>query len=459
MKLLYVTIYLALSSSLALSALQRGKYTYPTDDNELAYNTISRSSVKIYNQISKLQKIKLLILNGEIDKAEILLNNSGTEENFNKKIQLRYMAMIKFIQGNYKEVITGLNEPEMLNIDTLPSTCLLKTLSYAILNKTKLLSKFWKVCRESSISYSDTSLTWMQVIVDLKTSKNRNYVQDLMSQVNIDNTDKEFLRIYLKLALYLNSEDKIIERFKFFGKQPLEDEITRELIGFNYFRNGQLVKAEQLLRGIKSSNAETFRGNIYLYQKKYNLAYAQYKLALQMKGNSQNALERLLPLSWKLKQWNDSLSYVQKIETTSNNETENNTLLAATLTMMKKHKTAEKILQRIRILANKGEPIEVSQLLALNQMELAKTEEIEEYVYDSCAGQDGLNCWYLIASSTWKSLTENLTNEVPIHAKTTDLIDKYTSKVFDDPIIEEIFVSQKNIEEMDNSLINLVPIE
>mgnify|MGYP000430454011 CR=1 FL=1 len=85
MKSLYVIIFLVINLS-AYAATPRNTYKYPTNENEVSLNTINQSSVMIYRQLSSLQKIKLLILNGEIDKADILLNASRSSEDYNKKI-------------------------------------------------------------------------------------------------------------------------------------------------------------------------------------------------------------------------------------------------------------------------------------------------------------------------------------------------------------------------------------
>ena len=85
-------------------------------------------------------------------------------------------------------------------------------------------------------------------------------------------------------------------------------------LGFGGHNAVVLVKAFEYIEGLSSPNSENIRGNLFLAQKKYELAYAQFKLALKRKVNSQNSLERIIPISWMLKQWKDGLEYIDKLK-------------------------------------------------------------------------------------------------------------------------------------------------
>jgi hypothetical protein len=448
-----INIFLGLSVARSQS---KAKYAYPKGKAELQQNSIIQWSVENFSHQEKLKEIKFNIVNGNFDYAKILLNEADLTSNFTKTIQLRYLALIYFIEGNYQFVLNTLNKKEMKNFSVQAKVCFMKVLSEIILDRNENAAISWRACRDATSTYSETNLAWMQIIVDLKTSKDKSYVDKLFKQINIDNVEEKYLRIYLKLALFLNKQDKIIPRFKYFGKSPLENKIQRELIGLNYYRNGDLTKAYQLLEGIDTANAEVFKGNIFLFQKKYELAFAQYKLALQRKSNSRNALDRLIPLSWKLNQWNEGLTFLQRIPLHVDETIENYTLMAAYLTMANKHNSARTYINKIIQLTNKGEPIEVSQISVLNLLKLKNYDLIEDSAASSCSANDGMNCWLLFAINSWEDLGEYTETDKKIHTGQVNLADRLLNGKDTTPIEEDTLLNQKDIQELDNDLINLI---
>lgn len=384
--LMYIIFLLTCNHSFA-----KTKYNYPKDKFGILENTIISQSISEQKQIAHLQKIKYLIINGNLNSAKILLKEANLNENFSKSTQYRYLAIINFIQKNYSEVIKILSDSTMNDFTAIQNTCMMKILSLLILNKIERAKLDWKVCRDSLINKSPTNLAWMDTIFLLKTSNDPKKIDKIFQGISVDNLENDQLRLYLKLAFYLNKQDKILDRFQYFGENVLSDPIYRELIGLNYFRAGKLEKAYSILENLETTNAEVFKGNLYLFQKKYELAYAQYKLALQKKNNSLNAIERLLPLSWQLEQWTEGLDYAQRLNATKNQKIEHLTLISAFLTMMDKHKTAKKKLQEILQMTNQGQAHEVSQILVYNGLSLNNYDDVQNFSYQSCKSLDGLN--------------------------------------------------------------------
>ena len=456
MKLFTVTIFLLIFITQTFARdYKRFNLIYPKTSSELKLNSALNWSMDNFNAQSRLQEIKYLIINGNLDRAKILLNETSLSIDFTKQIQYRYHALISFLEGNYEHVINLLSKPIMIDFTIQSKVCFLKILSLIILERPKQVSKEWKTCREATLPHSDSNLTWMQTIVDLKTTDNKEYINSFFKNLDIDRYGKRYLRIYLKLALYLNQQSKIIPRFKFFGKAPLEDEIERELIGLNYYRNGNLQKAYKLLEGLSSANAEVFKGNLYLHQKKYEPAYAQFKLALNKKSNSQNALERLLPLSWKLNQWEEGIDFLKRMRINGKNSVEQDTLMSVFTSMANQHALANYYLKRVEKKTNLTAPIEVSQVKVLNALKQKKYLEIIDPAIKSCSGNDGINCWFIIALNSWDSLIEMLGKDTVIHKDLVQLSDKWRSSNITNPIVEEKLLDQKLIEELDNDLINL----
>jgi hypothetical protein len=411
---------------------------------------------RILSKISKVQKIKLYIINGDLDKAKILLKKATLTQDFTKQTQYRYLSIINFIEGNYKLALKILDEPEMKGFSPYTRTCITKVLSLIILDENEKVKIEWNRCRNSLISKSPTRLAWLETIVKLKTSKNPQTVENIFKDVAIDNSFNNELRIYLKLALFLNMEEKIIPRFKYFGFDQIKNFRTRELIGLNHFRNGDLVKAYQFLENLETVNAEVFKGNIYLYQEKYDLAYAQFKLAIKKKQNSTNTLERIIPLSWKLAQWDQGYNYASSITYTKSQFIQNMTLKAAFLTMSDRNKEAQVILKKISNITHSSNPVEVSQIYALNALFHGEYSDAENYSTQTCYTGDALNCWLAMQLSTWEDFSELVKRKQDIHVEVEDLVTKLTESKINKPIIDNIYLDQKIIEELDNNLIDLV---
>ena len=457
MKTLYVSICLALSYHSLAFPLPRGVFQYPETAFKFDEELKERQNKSSQQSMLLLQKIKFLIIKGNLDFAKVLLKEASLSDDFSKKIQLRYLSIINFIEGNYKQVNKILSQPIMQNIEVGPKTCIMQTLSFLFRKKIDQVEKTWRNCADSAGAYSSNNLIWMRIMVGLHTNKTPNYIENIFKETKIDTVKAEQLRIFLKLALYLNQQEKIIPRFNLFSENVLMDDVLRELIGFNYFRAGNLTKAFSLIEPLSTANSEVFKGNIYLFQKKYPQAFAQYKLALQRKNNSQNAIRQLIPLSWQLKEYQEGLDYLQKNPISNENSVEFYTLMAAFLVMDKKFYSAEKILNKVIDITNKGQPLEVNQLYSYTSLKNQNYSAALLYSASSCDANDGLNCWLYMTGSEWSGLLEKIHTDKSQHEGAEDLLALNIKSVRNEKLIELNPVDQRKIEEMDNNLIDLMP--
>ena len=435
---------------------KRGVFKYPYGRIESMNNSIVRSNLDIQKSQDFLREIKFHILNGQLDQAKILLKEATITSNFTKAIQYRYLATIYFIEGNYRETLNILNQIEMSEFTTQAKVCFMKVISYLILEDEKNIKKSWRTCKDASIGYSPSNLAWMNVLVNMKITKDENYVENIFKEINIENIAKEDITTILKLSLYLSQQKELIPRFQFLGKEVLEDTIKRELIGFNYYRDNDLVRSFKLLSTISTANAEVFKGNILLARKKFELAYAQFKLALNTKTNSKNAIDRLLPLAWKLEKWDEGINFLQKTEFHKSKRVEAYTLMAAFLTMANKHNATKIYLNKIASINNKSAPLEIAQIRVFNSLIQKDEDNIIKYANQSCNAKDGINCWLLIAMNSWESLITEIDSKKKIHTGLKGLSKELANKKYDNPIQEEVLVEQRYIKELDNNLIQIV---
>lgn len=444
-----------LSSNAAIAAA-RFDYDYPAGAKVLETSNKQKSSVKEFAALELIQSAKYLMINGELDKAKLLLKEATLSTDFSKKTQLRYLAMIHFIEGNYQLAANIFERKDIQGFTGKGRYCTLNVLTLLILDKTTKAKSEYKLCRELIVGQASSSLLWLDTLVDLKLNPLKVDTNKIFESVFVENLNGDNLRIYLKLALYLNKQNLVIPRFQYFSEETLSNPLFRELIGMNYYRNLDLVKAYQVMESSNDPNSEVFKGNILLLQNKFEAAYAQYKLALKAKDNSTNALERLIPLAWDLEQWSDGIHFIEKFKFTKAQELEQLSLKAAFLTMQNKPEKIDTILKQINVYTKKGDPIEVTQLKTLNSINKNQIPELEFNAYKSCLKKDGLHCWLLFSLVNWDEAPELLKQDLPIHPSGLESYKSLMVSVAKTPLTEEVFIDQKDIEELDNELIELL---
>lgn len=437
---------------------KRFPVSYPAGEKEVKNNNISAASARDYASIELIRSAKFLMINGDLEKARLLLKEVYLTTDFSKKTQLRYLAMINFIEGNYLESTKILGRKDMQSFTEKSRYCVMNLISLLILDKKDRLKIEYKSCRESISNKAEVDLVWLDALIKINTADGSFKSEDLFKNIFIENLEQDQLRIYLKLAIYLGQPKKVIPKFKVLSEETLSDPLFRELMGMNYFRNLDLVKAYQLLENSSDPNAEVFKGNILLLQQKYEAAFAQYKLALKQKENSANALERIIPLAWSLNQWQEGIDYIKRFKFNKGDELKKLTLLAAFQTMQQKPKKVKNTLKYINKLTKKGDPIEVLQVSSLNSLMTENERELESIVYRACLKKDGVHCWLLFALSAWDEPSQALKSKERLHLGSLNNYRPYFESVKTAPLTEEVFVDQKDIEELDNDLIEILTL-
>jgi predicted negative regulator of RcsB-dependent stress response len=462
--LLFSTQVFALNTSLIKEALtnniqktNRGQFEYPKNQSELEGLDYYRKLKANQTIQSNLAAIKYQIINGNLERAKMMLLQSKYSDGYSKVIQFRYLSIIHFIQGNYEKSLSFLTKEDMYNISFEKNICLLRTLNYLILNKVNLGNTEWNRCVNATLGKSPTSHLWMTTLVKLKLNDEKNITNIPLKNINIENETGDFLRLFLKLALYLNKQGHVLSRIQYMNTDNFKDPQIRELIGLLYYRNGNILNSFRFVEDLNSPNAENIKGNIFLTQKKYELAYAQYKLALNKKINSRNSLERIIPVAWLLKQWDDGYNYVDRLAVDPKDLSNKLTIKAAFLTQQKKYKEAKKVLTKIVIGSRNSQSPEVNQLFSYNAMMLKDLTLTNKYSDQACKNLDGVNCWLQFQLNTWENFPLTLQRDGDISSNNSDLLDEYTSAIKKDSLEEDVYVNQVDIEELDNNIIRLLP--
>lgn len=435
----------------------RGKFTYPKNPDGLLESDFNRKMIQNETISKRLGAIKYSMINGNLEKAKVMLLQSKYTDDFSRVVQYRYLGMIHFIQGNYKQSQEFLTHKSMYNISSNDKLCLLRTLNFVILEELPKAKLEWNRCLDATVNASKTQHIWMNTILKLKLNNEPKITEVPLKKINIENEQGDYLRLFLKMALYLNQQDKIFDRLSFLSEAAFADPEIRELIGMLYYRQGKLVKAYEFIEDLESPNSENIKGNLFLAQKKYELAYGQFKLALKKKVNSQNALERIIPVAWILRQWEDGLEYIEKLKVDPVDKYNKIALKAAFLTQAGKYAEAENQLKIIVQGSNDAQSSEVNQLFSYNSIMLKDNKTSEKYADKACRFQEGLNCWVQFHFAIWENFALTAHRDEKILEGSSDLSKEYTSSFTKNSIEEDLYVNQKDIEELDNDIIRLLP--
>jgi len=408
---------------------------------------------KIQFQLQKhhreeLKKIKYFLLNGELRMASIYMMKIAHSNNKFKPIIYRYLSYIHFIDGNYSMAEAYLNSFELLKYPHFSKICVLNTLNKIVLNQLNKLEEHWLRCKTENYKGLNLSASkWLETLIELKLRPRIGMTQIPFKKVNFSQLSNTELRTLLKMAMYLNQEKLILDELDRFEVEQLKDIEVRELLGQILFRSGLFAKAYEYIEDLKTPNAESMKGNLYILREKYELAYAQFKLALDKKINSVNAMDRLLPLAWILKDWQYGGELSQSTIVPPNKFIEKLTLLAAFHLQAGDLKKSLNVIEKIYEKSKKGEALDVTQMATFLGLMLSNSKMMLKNAEISCHHLDVNNCWLLLQSHHWENLSMLVKKEGEIKHK--NIIDELKEKDISNPIEEKIYINQKDIEELD----------
>lgn len=413
----------------------------------------------LFSEISReskdLKKAKYYLLNGKVKEAELQLSKLAYSNTKLKPIIYRYLAILSFVQGKYEKSQIYLSLPELNKFPDYARVCTLQILNQIILDKVANLEENWEKCRVGNAQrFKSLNLLWLDTLVKIKVDHREGVTKVPFEKVRLDTLSIQDLKTLLKLSIYLNQDSMILKEINRLKVEDFKDQELREIIGHIYYRNGQLVNAYRFVEDLKTPNAETIKGNLYILRGQYEIAYAQFKLALEIKQNSVNALERLLPLSWILGDWSNGSIYAENLSADPRQLPHKLTLLTAFMIQRGEFEKAEKLLYYISQ-QGKGTHLDVTQLHSFTNLMRSKNEDLEKVASLSCQQYDLVNCWILYQNAQWQNFPFMVRRQGEIEhgQKWKELVSENPNN----PLTETVYVNQLDIEELDDSLVELIP--
>lgn len=410
-------------------------------------------------QKEDLKRVKYYLINGEVRMAKMYLRQMMLTEPRLRPLGYRYLGMLEFILGNYQESLKELKRPELNKFGNYQKVCVLRILNQIILNDLFDLEDQWDRCLLENIKEMQSNrLLWLETLVRLKTAPSENTLIAPFKYNKIFSLPNEDIKITLKLALYLNQESLVLPEIMQLTLDAILDPEIRELAGLILFRAKKFSLSYKFIEDLNTANINNIKGNLYLMQNKYELAFAQFKLALIQKQNSLNAMERALPLAWEIGQWEEGTKLAEQVITSPEGAMSKLALTSAFYVQRGLYKEAEKRLDYITTYSTEGENLTVTQLYAYNHLMQKKSLETMKYADLSCKAYDLAQCWLLYQFSYWDHFPLTVLRDEPLF-KNTNWWDDESALTTISALKETIYVNQKDIEELDDALIKLIPAQ
>jgi len=409
----------------------------------------------IYRDIQNILKAKYKIISGDLNVAEFLLERIDENSSTLIAIKSRYLGLISFIRGDYKKAIDFLDHPTLNNTKGFRHTCVIKIVSLMALDANDKIAELGSRCVFANEANSKNEGFWLDLTSKMKIKNVKSVNAQLIKDSQRITGDDELTKVWLKTALYLNKEFDILKGISILSDSAFQSKKIRELVGFLYLRNNDFDRALNFIEDIDSANAENIKGVVNLKKKEYELAWGHFQLALNKKSDSQNSLERAIPLAFILKEYQAGLNMIKNVHNRVLDKRKKATVNIAFLIGIKDFEKAKNELTIVKNQFNGLPPYEIIIMDAYIDMMLSKMEvkyplkNIEENLEQACKSFDGMSCWMYLTHINWTSLgktvkrTEDISNIINLN------IEEWKVPHASTPLKESISVDQKDIEELD----------
>jgi hypothetical protein len=409
-------------------------------------------------QKKALRQAKFFMINGETEKARASLDELQKTASADFKASIyRFLAIADFQDGLWKRALAHLSRPELTAYPNFSRICPLKIIMRIAVKETAGLDEEWSRCKiENTKDVLIKDMVWMESLVAIA-SKKRGAGKAILGKYSPVNLSNDDLKVILKLSLYLNLEGTLVESLEALDYSVIQDEELRGLIAHIYFRQGRLADSWRLMEDVQSPNVENMKGNLWILRNNSELAYAQFKLALQEKSNSHNAVERALPLAWFLQQWKEGMKLADRIYTHERNGKQKSTTIAAFAVANEQWKEAFERLESVHQQGGDATAQEVSQLSTYVAIRQNDAKRLKRYGTSSCDGGDLVACWMMSSEFIWPELITILGQPKEVAALELAIpLDKELLAEDASPFKDDTFLDQRDIDELDDSLIKLV---
>jgi len=424
---------------------------------DIAFERQQQQVLNKRSDIYLLFKVKVKIIEGDLEFAKFLLSKIDSKKSKVSIIKKRYLAIIQFIEGDYTQVIKTLDDHNLSASVRYRDICMLKVISLFSKSSKKELLAEYNNCTIHTAKFSPTNHLWFDNLIAIKEGKPQDIKGARPSDIQQIISNNEIIKIWLKTGIYTNKEYLIERHLGDIPQVAYKSKRIRELISLIHYRLGNKKQALSFIEDINSPNAENIKGNINLENKEYELAFGHFMLALKKKQNSTNALERAIPLSWILGNWNDGISLLERIVKDDLDSRRKLTLDTAFRIRQEKIVQSRQQISLLENLFKNKIPYEVELMKSYVALREFDNSTVIESSHKACRNFDGLNCWIHMQTNIWENLGKTVTRKQNIHQFKRRTLAGLKEKVEITRMKEIPFIDQRDIEELDSSLVSIQP--
>lgn len=403
--------------------------------------------------IFSLREAKIAIINGDLELARFFLSKINTSRSDLTLVKNRYLSIVYFIEGDYQSSYDLISSNQYNLSRYYKQICLLRIINLIALDKVDKFKAEMGGCQNATIENANYNHFWLKQVSRVEERDKQLLKGDLINQLRESVSDNNYIALWMKLALFINKEEVIVRRVASLPPSAYNSKEIRELIGFAYYRVGDLEKAGKFIEDIETPNTDNIRGNINLSQNKLELAFGHFKLALKKKQNSLNALERGIPLSYLLGQWDEGLNMLKR--TVDVKDERKKEALETALNIRKGNiKEARALLNILEYKFKNTLPYELILMDTFVSLQEGNQERLKNSTAEGCRKQDGVHCWLNLKILEWSNIGKTLKRDEPTMSEEFDL-DSLKAKAEITPLQDSIMIDQRDIEELDSASVNV----
>jgi tetratricopeptide (TPR) repeat protein len=425
-------------------------WSYYSEEEVTSFSQLQEFKDKS-KDVFALRQAKRALINGDLNLAKFFLAKVDTKNSKLGIVKDRYLATLYFIEGKYQESYEILSSKRFSPTAAYREVCLLRIVNLMAIDNLKLFQNEVANCRSVTFTESINKQFWLSQVKNIKERNVELLKGNLIVQLRNALADKDYTKAWMKLALFLNREDVIIRYIANLPSSAYNSKGVRELIGFAYYRLGKTEKALEFIEDIESPNADNIRGTANLLKKKYELAFGHFKLALQKKGNSANALERGIPLAYTLGLWDEGINMLRRVVDTGLDERKKIALEAAFNIRKEDFKRSRALLNILEELFKRKVPVEVNLMDSYVALREGDNDRLKIMSGDACKRGNGLSCYLNLQTIHWENIGQTMRRDEPtVELANFDIQDLKAPKSIS-PLKESVIIDQKDIEELDSN--------
>lgn len=404
--------------------------------------------------INLLQEIKFNLINGNIQQAK---KNLKDYKNKGKLILIPdfYQSIIYFLEGDYSKSNQVIKYKLQSYFNGHSRSCMLYLYNKLQLGNFDNIDKDLYKCMSSNSKWSPSNYFWANILIKKITNDSFLFKENKLNKlfVNYDDIEENIWALWLKMSLYYGQEKEFQFLLEKIPPNLFKSARIKELLGFLYYRLKDIDLAKDFFNDISTVNSEVAMANIYIQEGKYELALGHLLVALKLKSNSINTVNRLALLYWKLGDYQKGYQIAEKFPVNKNEGTQK---ILMTMPFYLKEKKFKRVISKFTTLKKvygddlplKSLQTSVIAFLMENQM-----KNYKKYAESLCLKLDLIGCYQYGWSQIWEDLPKMIKQKtvVDLDEKELSLREVIHSKKRE-PIPDISYIRQIDIEELDESL-------